>query len=146
MLPLLFFINFISIFSLKQPFNLTEQRKVDLEKMIKSQLELAKLHTIGIVITNKAETIFQKEYIENNKTSENSRFIIGSVSKSFTALAVLKSGVELNNTLNYFGLSEYIDDKKAKRITISELLNHTSGLDRDRSKIIYEKGYYSYSN
>ena len=147
MLTLLFFLNFISIFSLKQPFNLTEQRKVDLEKMIKSQLELAKLHTIGIVITNKAETIFQKEYIENNKTSENSRFIIGSVSKSFTALAVLKSGVELNNTLNYFGLSEYIDDKKAKKITISELLNHTSGLVRFGSKVDEEKkGKFSYSN
>jgi len=136
----------ISLFVYNITFELTEDKIKVLNEMIQSQMKSARLNTVGFIITNKASTIFQNVYTEKDKASNTTPFILGSVSKSFTALGILKLNIYLNQTLDKFDLKEYIDENDAKDITISELLNHTSGLDRDRSKIIYEKGYYSYSN
>ena len=88
-----------------------------------------------------------KIYGENNEVTEKTPFIIGSVSKSFTALGVLKSGEDLNKTLDKFeNLKDYIKDDVARDITVGELLNHTSGLESFGSHKIYEKGNYHYSN
>ena len=136
----------ISLFVYNSTFELTEDKIKVLNEMIQSQMKSARLNTVGFIITNKTSTIFQNVYTEKDKASNTTPFILGSVSKSFTALGILKLNINLNQTLDKFDLKEYIDENDAKDITISELLNHTSGLDRDRSKIIYEKGYYSYSN
>ena len=115
--------------------------------MINSQVKSAKLNTFGVIITNKTSTIFQKIYGENDKVTTTTPFIIGSISKCFTALGLLKSGEELNKTLDKFdNLKDYIKDEVAKEITVSELLNHTSGLESFGSHRIYEKGYFNYSN
>ena len=132
----------ISLFVYNSTFELTEDKIKVLNEMIQSQMKSARLNTVGFIITNKTTTIFQNVYTEKDKASNTTPFILGSVSKSFTALGILKLNINLNQTLDKFDLKEYIDENDAKDITISELLNHTSGLDRDRSKIIYEKGYY----
>ena len=145
--PLFFTLNIISLFSFNTAINITEERLKDLDKMISSQIISARLPTFGIIITNKNQTIFQKIYGENNEVTEKTPFIIGSVSKSFTALGVLKSGEDLNKTLDKFeNLKDYIKDDVARDITVGELLNHTSGLESFGSHKIYEKGNYHYSN
>ena len=136
----------VSLFVYNTPFELTEDKIKILDEMIQSQMKKAKLNTVGVIITNKTSTIFQNVYTEAGKISNTTRFIIGSVSKSFTALGILKLNISLNQTLDKFDLNEYIDENDAKDITISELLNHTSGLDSFSSKRKYEKGYYNYSN
>ena len=147
MLPLFFILNLISLFSMNVAFNLTQERRHHLEEMIKSQREQAKLHTFGIVVTNKNETIFQNIFSENKQLTNDTLFIIGNISYSFTALAVLKSGVDLNKKLSEFNLAKYIKDEYSKKITVSELLNHTSGLESYGSHIIDErKGKYNFSN
>ena len=144
---LYFIMNLISLFSINTAFYLTEEKKKHLVEMIESQIKLAKLHTFGLIITNKEETIFQNVFSENKQAANNTPFILGSVSKSFTALAVLKSGIDLNKKLVEFDLSDYIKEEEAKKITVSELLNHTSGLESFGFHVIEEnKGKYHYSN
>ena len=149
MFSLTFALNLISLFSINTAFYLSEKRRDKLEEMIKSQINSSNLHTFGIIITNKTDTIFQRIYEGNTEIKTNKSFIIGSVSKSFTALAVLKSEIELNKTLEQFAnLKELLKGKNEeyKKITVLELLRHESGLESFGPKKKYEKRYFNYSN
>ena len=142
-----FTLNLILLFSHNIAYELTEEQKKILSQMIESQVKAANLHSFGIVVINKDETIFEKMYGEDDKISTKTPFIIGSVSKSFTALGIYKLGIDINKTLDkYENLVDYIDKDFAKDTTISELLNHTSGLESFGRRKIYEKGYFNYSN
>ena len=86
-------------------------------------------------------------YSENNDITEETPFLIGSVTKSFTALSIYKEKIDINQTLDKFDyLKKYIDEEYAKEITISELLNHTSGLLSFGPNRINKQGEMSYSN
>ena len=126
--------------------DLTEERIKTLDEMINTQMKEARLKNVGLVIVNQTHFLHTKIYGEGNKIETNRPFILGSVSKSFTALAILKSGIPLNKTLDKYDLKEYIDDEDAKEITVSELLNHTSGLKSFSSTVEYKRGYFNYSN
>ena len=59
---------------------------------------------------------------------ENASFEIGSVTKQFTAAAILKL-VEQNKLALEDDLTNYVDfDTKGRKVTIEQLLNHTSGI------------------
>ena len=109
-------------------------------------MKLANLHTLGIVITNKTHTLFQNIFGENKEANSQTPFLIGSVTKSFTALSILQLNISLDQTLDNFHLGEYLDEDLLKDITVAELLNHTSGLDSFNPKRITSRGTYSYSN
>ena len=86
-------------------------------------------------------------YSENNDITEETPFLIGSVTKSFTALSIYKEKIDINQTLDKLDyLKKYIDEEYAKEITISELLNHTSGLQSFGPNRINKQGEMSYSN
>ena len=142
----IFIILLISLFNNFLSYELSEERIKKLDKIINSQMKDAKLKTVGFIITNSSKTIFQKIYGETEKANTKTPFILGSVSKSFTALALLKLNISLSQTLDKLDIKEFIKDEDAKDITISELLNHTSGLASFSANRIYEKGYYNYSN
>ena len=114
--------------------------------MINNQMKEAKLKTVGFIITNSTTTLYQNVYGETNGISEKTPFVIGSITKSFTSLALLKLNISLNQTLDNFNLGDYLDEELLKDITVGELLNHTSGLDSFSSRRIADKGNYSYSN
>ena len=133
---------FINIFG----YELNSDRIKILDSTINSLMELAKLKTVGIIITNSNKTIYQNIYGETDKVNTKSSFVLGSVSKTFTALALLYLNIPLNITLDKFDLKDYIKEKDAKDITISELLNHSSGLNSFSSSIISKRGTFSYSN
>ena len=143
---LTFVIILISSFSSSNTFELSQERIKKLDEIINSLMKLAKLKTVGFIITNSTDTIYQNIYGETDKVNTKSPFVLGSVSKSFTSLALLHLNISLNKTLDKYGLKDYIKDDDAKLITISELLNHSSGLDSFSSNRIYEKGYFNYSN
>ena len=136
----------ISLFNFSLSYELSEERIKKLDEILNSQMKVAKLKTVGFIITNSNDTIFQKIYGDTEKVNTKTPFILGSVSKSFTALALLKLNIPLNQTLDKFDLKDYIKDEIAKEITISELLNHTSGLASFSPNRVYEKGYFNYSN
>jgi CubicO group peptidase (beta-lactamase class C family) len=142
-----FIINIILLIGFYNSYELSEEKKKVLEEMIQSGIKNANLHSFGIIITNHKNTIFSKMYGENNDITEKTPFIIGSVSKTFTALSIYKEKIDINQTLDKLDyLKDYIDEEFAKETTISELLNHTSGLQSFGRKRIYTKGEMSYSN
>ena len=136
----------LQLFMFISAFNLDETRKKKLEELIKTQMKLADIHTMGIVISNKTDTLFQNIFGEDTKANSQTPFIIGSISKSFTALSILQLNISLSQTLDNFHLGDYLDEDLLKDITVGELLNHTSGLDSFNPKRITSKGTYSYSN
>ena len=142
----IFLIFLISLFINSINYELSQDRIKKLDEIINSLMKLAKLKTVGFIITNSTNTIYQNIYGEIDKVTTKSPFILGSVSKSFTALGLLNLNISLNQTLNNYDLNDYINEKDAKDITISELLNHSSGLDSFSSHRIYNKGYFNYSN
>ena len=142
-----FIINLILLIGFHNSYELSDEKKEILEKMIESGIKNANLHSFGIVITNHSDTIYTKMYGENNDITDKTPFIIGSVTKSFTALSIYKENIDINQTLDKLDyLKDYLDEEDAKEITISELLNHTSGLQSFGSNRIYKKGEMSYSN
>lgn len=108
-------------------------------------MKQVKLDTFGLLIVNSTATIFQKVYSEKD-FDINSRFVIGSVSKSFTALSILKLNISITDTLDKNGLNDYLDDKLLKELTVGELLNHTTGLDSFSREIVGKRGQFRYSN
>ena len=139
-------ITFLSLFINIFGYELSSNRIKILDSTINSLMDLAKLKTVGLIITNSNKTIYQNIYGETNKINTKSIFALGSVSKSFTALALLHLNISLDKTLDKFDLKDYINEEDSKEITVSELLNHSSGLDSFSSRRISKKGNFSYSN
>lgn len=138
---------FLSSFICSSTYELSEEKISKLDEIIESQMKMAKLNTLGLIVTNKSSTIYQKIYGDNDKVNETTPFVLGSVSKSFTTLGLLKLNVQLNKTLNEYNLKDYISEEDGKNIHISELLNHTSGLISFGPKVNNEnKGKFVYSN
>jgi D-alanyl-D-alanine carboxypeptidase len=87
----------------------------------------------SVAVSKNGEIIYSKTVgfadLENNvKANENSKYRIGSISKSFTAVMVLKAveqkKLDLNQTIDKW----FPTIKNAKKITIQHLLNHRSGI------------------
>jgi len=87
----------------------------------------------NVLITKGDSIIFSKSYGYSNKEEErkntaSTKFLIGSITKPFTALAVLLLEQD-NKIIIDSKLSEYFPDfESSDKITINQLLNHTSGL------------------
>ena len=131
---------FFLIFS--RGLNQTQIERID--DMIKNRMDSAKLKNFGIVIVNSSTIIHQRVY--GPKIDINTPFAIGSVTKSITALGILKLNISLNETIDKFNLDDYINKEDAKNITVGQLISHSSGLDGASSKIVGKKGEFLYSN
>lgn len=118
--------------------------------------DIKKFHIPGmaIIVVNKNDIIFKKKY--GNCLNYNTPFIIGSMSKSFTALAIMqlveRGKLNLNDKISkYVDISKwFIDKNNIDKITIKNLLNHTSGITTYQTfgklKITKLYGKYVYSN
>lgn len=130
------------IFSFSKYLN---QAQIDaIDKLIEERMKTVKLNKFGIIIANSTSVIHQKVFGEGITTK--SRFPLASVTKSFTALGILKLGVPLDQTIDKFHLGKYIDDDLAKKITVKDLLTHSSGLAKASPKLEKKKGEFLYSN
>lgn len=91
----------------------------------------------GAILVAKGNELFLNEaygmanYEENIPNKTDSVFAIGSITKSFTAAAIMK--LQEQGLLNVNDpISKYIDgNKRGDDITIHHLLTHTAGLPRD---------------
>lgn len=87
----------------------------------------------SVAVSENGKIIYRRstgfsDAVNSIKSNENTKYRIGSISKSFTAVLVLK-GVEqrklnLNQTIKKF----FPSIKNAEKITIQNLLNHQSGI------------------
>lgn len=85
------------------------------------------------MVYQNGKTILKKSYGYANlelaaPMPENAIFEIGSVTKQFTAAAILKL-VEAKKLSLEYDFTKYLDfDTKGRKITIAQLLDHTSGI------------------
>ena len=116
--------------------NTSDEKQVkieELEKWLKERYEKKEFHG-SVLLAEEGKVIFHKQYgyedIENkDKLSSHSSFNIASLSKPFTAMAIML--LEQDNKLDYDDeITEYIPEwNYLSGITIKHLLQHTSGLE-----------------
>lgn len=135
---------FISYFILIFPRTLDEAQISQIDKVIQERMGTVKLNKFGIIIVNSTSIIHQKVFGEGITTK--SHFPLASVTKSFTALGILKLDIPLNQTIDNYNLGNYIDEDLAKQITVEDLLTQSSGLDSNSRKQVGKKGDFIYSN
>ena len=103
------------------------------DSLFKSSLDSTTIAGGTILVHQKGETLLNKSYglasLELEvPMPENAIFEIGSVTKQFTAVAILKL-VEAGKLALEEDFTKYLDyDTKGRKVTIDQLLNHTSGI------------------
>ncbi|MDE6473475.1 MAG: beta-lactamase family protein [Clostridia bacterium] len=135
-----------------QTFAFAEQSESNVYNEIDSYLSdaCAKAHfsAMSITIVNKENVLLSKTYGDCEST--DTPFLLGSVSKSFTALCIMQLVEQDKINLNA-KLSNYLPNATdGNKITILQLLNHTSGLSEhqnlDNYKIVEKQGVHKYAN
>lgn len=115
----------------------TVSNKTSLEKyadsLFQASIDSAQIAGGAILVFKEGEKLLKKSYgyasVELTvPMPENAQFEIGSVTKQFTAAAILKL-VEAKKLSLEDDFTDYISfDTKGRKITINNLLNHTSGI------------------
>ena len=100
----------------------------EIDSYLADACEKAHFPSMSITIVDKENVLLSKTYGDCEST--DTPFLLGSVSKSFTALSIMQlveqGKIDLNEKL-----SDYLPNAKdGNKITVLQLLNHTSGLDR----------------
>lgn len=114
-----------------------------LDTYVKKQLAMDNFH--GTVLVASGDTILLKRgygYADGKKkipNAPNQKFAIGSLTKAFTAMAILQLHeqhlLDINQPIERF----FPDYPFAKEVTIHHLLTHSSGLPRNRGSKEYEE-------
>ncbi|MDE7294907.1 MAG: beta-lactamase family protein [Oscillospiraceae bacterium] len=121
---------------------------------IEKDIENYHIPGMAVIVVDPENVLFSKAY--GNCPDTDTPFIIGSMSKSFTALSIMQLSEEGKINLND-PISEYIDctgllknPSEGDEITVYELLHHTSGLDTNHyygtAQITDSRGSFVYSN
>ena len=123
-----------SIFCMNDVFA-SKKSPSDYEKISEQiAIDVEKYHIPGmaVIVVDKDTVPFQETY--GNCDSIDTPFLIGSMSKSFTALAIMQlvegGKLDLDNQISeYIDAGKwFIDDTDSNNITIRDLLNQTSGI------------------
>ena len=120
----------------------------DVDIYLKSCAENAHIPSMSVTIADKNNVLFAQSY--GGCESCDTPFLLGSVSKSFTAVCIMQLTEQGKIDLNA-DVSTYLPDAAdGDKITVSQLLNHTSGLGEHQTlgnyKIINEQGVHHYAN
>lgn len=123
-------------------------------KVLEKDIKENHIPGMAVIVVNSDEVIFSKTY--GNCENIDTPFIIGSMSKSFTALSIMKlveeNKIDINNPISsYIDTSLYFKNKEdGDKITIKQLLNQNSGIGTYQKlgnlKITKNYGKYEYSN
>ena len=145
---------FMSIcgFSASVAIAYTDSENADIYKSIDDYLNdvttKANFPSLSIAIVDKETTLFSKSY--GDCESPDVPYLLGSVSKSFTALCIMQLAEQGKIDLNA-ELSKYLPNATdGDNISIIQLLNHTSGLGEHQNltnyKIVGKQGVHTYAN
>ncbi len=130
----------------------TDSENADIYKSIDDYLNdvttKANFPSLSIAIVDKETTLFSKSY--GDCESPDVPYLLGSVSKSFTALSIMQLAEQGKIDLNA-ELSQYLPNATdGDNISIIQLLNHTSGLGEHQNltnyKIVGKQGVHTYAN
>ena len=104
--------------------------------------------SMSVTIVDKENVLLSKTY--GSCTSTDTPFLLGSVSKSFTALCLMQfveqGKIDLDATI-----AEYLPNSTdGNQITVRQLLNHTGGLGEHQNlgnyRIVGKQGVHTYAN
>ncbi len=123
-------------------------------KVLEKDIKENHIPGMAVIVVNPDEVIFSKTY--GNCENIDTPFIIGSMSKSFTALSIMKlveeNKIDITKPIStYIDTSLYFKNKEdGDRIIIKQLLNQNSGIGTYQKlgnlKITKNYGKYEYSN
>ena len=107
-----------------------------MDAYLREVVRLNRIPGMAVAVVKDGQVIFKSGYgnaAPGKPVTPQTQFYIGSVSKSFTALAVMKlvdrGKIELDAPVQtYIPWFKVADPEVSKQITIRNLLNHTSGL------------------
>ena len=117
---------------------LTQDERIKVEKFIEENMHKGKIPGLAITIVRADKTIYQKGFgyadiKDKTPVTDKTLFELGSTSKAFTALGILK--LEQDGLININDdVSKYIPWFKvnykgeATKITLEQLLHHSSGI------------------
>lgn len=119
-----------------------------IDDYLQACVERAHIPAMSVTIVNKDEILFSQSYGECE--SGDTPFLLGSVSKSFTAVCIMQLVERGNINLNAH-ISTYLPNAtQGDKITVRQLLNHTSGLGEHQTlqnnQIVNEQGVHHYAN
>lgn len=119
-----------------------------IDTYLNNATKYAHFPAMSITIVNQNDVVFENTY--GNCKNTDTPFLLGSVSKSFTALSVMQL-VEQGKIALDAPLSTYLHNAtNGDKITILQLLNHTSGLDVYQNltnyRITGKQGIHEYAN
>lgn len=119
-----------------------------IDTYLQSCAENANIPSMSVIIADKDKVLFSQCY--GGCKSCDTPFLLGSVSKSFTAVCIMQLTEQGKVDLSA-DISTYLPDATdGDKITVSQLLNHTSGLGEHQTpenyKIINEQGVHNYAN
>ncbi|MBP5606530.1 MAG: beta-lactamase family protein, partial [Ruminiclostridium sp.] len=124
------------------------------DRQIAEDTEKYHIPAMAAAVVDKNSILFEKTY--GNCKSVDQPFIIGSMSKSFTAAAVMRlyeqGRLDLDSPIDeYIDTSEWFaENSDHSRITVRDLLNHTSGITTYQTfgslKCSEQYGSYEYAN
>lgn len=103
-----------------------------ISEQIADDVEKYHIPGMSVMVINKDDVLFQETY--GNCSSIDTPFIIGSLSKSFTAVAIMQlveeSKIDLDSPIREYidSTQWFADSADCDKITARELLNHTSGI------------------
>lgn len=107
----------------------------EVDQYVTNYLERNGLPGASIVVVKDGKLVYEKGYghdSDGNPITEKSLMRIGSVSKTFTAFAVLQlveqGKIQLDEPVVKYLSTVKLDDPRWKDVTIRQLLSHTSGL------------------
>ena len=125
-----------------------------IDKQLEQDVEDYNIPGMSVMVVNSEEVLFSGTY--GNCESIETPFIIGSMSKSFTALAIMQlveqGKIELDAPISdYIDCSLYLKSpKEGEQISVRQLLNQTSGLGAYHkfrtARITDSYGKYVYAN
>lgn len=141
------FFNALSVCAETEPISESDIYS-DLDIYLRSCVENAHIPSLSVTIVDKDNVLFAQSY--GGCESCDTPFLLGSVSKSFTAVCVMQLAEQGKIDLNA-NISAYLPNATdGDWITVSQLLNHTSGLGEYQTlgnyKIINEQGSHHYAN
>lgn len=111
--------------------------EIELDRLIQEKIDDARIPGLSVGIIKDNQVVYLKGFGKADSSgrvvTSQTPFVIGSVSKTFTAMAIMQlveeGKIELDmpvcKYITWFGLA---DTSSSSKITVRELLNHTSGI------------------
>lgn len=128
---------------------MAEDNDKKIDNIVMSVLNEAKVPGVSVSVVSGDQILFEKGYgvesLQSRKPmTENSFSAIGSVTKSFTTLAILqqaqKGKINLDDpVIKYIPEFKTLDEERSKNITVRMLLNNSSGLPHNIDFNIFSK-------